>query len=525
MQKKVHNKLFQDLETETWGITSKNVALIHTFGYNGWSGVASDLAEGPASDGLDMYNHLCAIGYECHCFHGKSDEELLSIMERMLQTKPDTFVFFNASHGSQEVVTNNFKEEYTKQDYVIYEPEDSKDNIMSENLYIGSIIDGVKTITPLQDFRLKKLLDQYKQDVKLMYLISDSCHSGTVFNVSSNDSNIIDMCAVQDESTARQKNISPYGNRGLFTLFLLKYFDQGLIKTGKKLASDENGLVEDINEILAYYTANQSSPMQSCQNHTYDEHFLNTYLQKWQFPSGYCSTTIGIPMTKFQTTLQRIQFSPTTSDGIPAYEQDFEVTMAGITVRFSYCLIHQFYFLNTKLNIYYFPYHNKCLVLDAFQRPLTCNFLEQKVVTQEESKTDDKNKTYYANVSRLYNFIEVSGFNETSSTGKTINKAFITFSDTGNEGTSTRYKLDFNGNRTDFIDRLYIRKIGRPTDKHPIYTYLIVQTSDGEEYEKYYSPLASDHAHFELWRTGTFKLITGENTCQVKVFNKGEPGY
>ena len=290
--------------------TTKNAALIHAYGYYRWGD--RSLYDGPTNDAIDAANHLKAIGYEVHMYYMKSNEELLELIKNFVSSELDNFVFYNASHGGVTKLLDN-------------EHDFDKDGTM-ESLSLGVQEHSKQYITPLYDYQIKDVIDQYNNS-KQLWLMSDSCHSGQVFNISDTDTHIVDITAVSDDSTARQWQFKAYSWRGLFSKSLWEIFDKGEIDTTK--------IAESINDILAYKTANDKNPIQVCQNHIHSSHFLGCYAMKFNY------TTIPSYVAVFQSVPPLVvEFKD--NDGNTITDKDFMLEICGLHIHMSYAVTEIF---------------------------------------------------------------------------------------------------------------------------------------------------------------------------------------
>lgn len=212
------------------GIAQKNkkpfkVGLIFC---NSYAGTVNDLGDCAINDGLLAYDCLSGLDYEVFCFYDDSAENLKRIIRIVLKSPMISKVcLYFIGHGVRRRDTDRDESDGYDECFVF------RDGILRDddmrNLLCSS--------TPLS---------MQKKD---LILISDCCHSGTIFDLSHSDYaknhiKAISFGACMDAQTAKQDWIERKGN-GVFS----RYFWKGVVE--EKLWGEE--LLKYVNEKVRVY--------------------------------------------------------------------------------------------------------------------------------------------------------------------------------------------------------------------------------------------------------------------------------
>ena len=197
---------------------------------NSYAGTVNDLGDCAINDGILAHDCLKELGYEVFCFYDEGINDTRKVLTSVLKSPmiEKVCVYF-IGHGVRRTDTGTDKDESDGYDECFV----FKDGIMRDDEMRRILC----TSTP-PSMRRKDLI-----------LISDSCHSGTIFDIdhadyTKNNIKAISFCACSDSQTAKQDWIERKGN-GVFT----RYFWKGIVE--EKLWGE--ALMEYVNDRIKCY--------------------------------------------------------------------------------------------------------------------------------------------------------------------------------------------------------------------------------------------------------------------------------
>lgn len=300
----------------------KNVAIIHGYDYLAY-GNAGSLYDGPMNDLIEAYKRLSYMGYKVYAYYKKNSSELLELLKTFINAELDSLIFINAGHGNL--------------------------NTDGENYLSLNKNETTKLRDPCYDYNLHSIISGDERNVKTIYLITDSCHSGTIFNLDDSDKDVYDFVATDDEQIAQQADISYYGRRGYFSLYMWQSLDRGIVNL--------KDLCEAINTQLSD---------QVCKYKFDCDHFLNMYTCKIKSDT-YTTIPSAISLTKIQTDVQPIKF--TVNKDVEIKDKDFTLNINGRIIKYTYT-IKKYIFIETRKLIIRHR-QGKCELLDREEKAVT----------------------------------------------------------------------------------------------------------------------------------------------------------
>ena len=171
-----------------------NLAVIFA---NSYYGTSMELGDCVINDGLVCNDKFKELGYECLVFYDILTSEFIKVLNDVCKEKFKKLIIYFSGHGSQTRDKNH--DEYDNYDEVF----------IFKN---GHVVDD----------DVKKIID--KSDSEKITLISDSCHSGTIFDTYEDKKKILTIGACLDKQQAAQYYFERKGN-GCFTHYFWKYYD------------------------------------------------------------------------------------------------------------------------------------------------------------------------------------------------------------------------------------------------------------------------------------------------------------
>ena len=168
---------------------------------NSYEGTRYVLGEPAVNDGLLSYTRLQGLGYNVSLFHDITKSQFMSLFKLFLEAKVSSVCIYYIGHGT-----------YT------YDTSGDEDDHNDECLFF---VDG----TIIDDELYKTIIKHKNKDSKLL-LLTDCCHSGTMYDVPDRP-DIISISAANDNQTAKQDWIEHKG-QGIFTYYLWKYYNKDI---------------------------------------------------------------------------------------------------------------------------------------------------------------------------------------------------------------------------------------------------------------------------------------------------------
>ena len=156
------------------------------------------LHEGPLNDAIETSKQLIKYGYKPFIFHDLRSKDFVSILISFLSNEANSLVIYFTGHGAQVKDRNHDEKDGYDEAFVLVD---------------GYVVDDT----------IKQIIDQHNNAKKLI-LISDCCHSGTIFDIPA-DSNILTISAARDEECATQTIMPNKRNCGTFTYYFWKYME------------------------------------------------------------------------------------------------------------------------------------------------------------------------------------------------------------------------------------------------------------------------------------------------------------
>ena len=160
------------------------------------------LGGGPNNDAFHILKICAPLGYKCfHLRNGKS-KRFLEVLDQFLQNTTDHLVVFYVGHGTDVKDTNG----------------DEADGYDEAMVFDDGFV--------LDDLLVEHLM-KYKNDDSIVTLITDACHSGSIWDLQSQvegrtlPPNIISISAANDRQTAKQ-TIAEKMDQGMFTYHFKK---------------------------------------------------------------------------------------------------------------------------------------------------------------------------------------------------------------------------------------------------------------------------------------------------------------
>lgn len=169
---------------------------------NSYEGTHLELGECAINDGLLTYVKCMSLGYTPVLLHDVTKEILTSTLKKALQSKASKILIYYIGHGTQAFSCDNNEDDHLDECFVC--------------------IDGLIKDNDLYKLVTGSLKDRSKQ----VRLISDCCHSGTIYDLSNDDYhkfNTVSISACKDNQTAKQDYICRRGN-GIFSYYFWKYY-------------------------------------------------------------------------------------------------------------------------------------------------------------------------------------------------------------------------------------------------------------------------------------------------------------
>lgn len=163
---------------------------------NSYEGTRYALGDSAINDGILSYIKFKQLGYQVYIFHDMMKREFANVFRLVLGLKVSKVVVYYIGHGTTSYDCNG--DEDDRQDECLFF---SDGTIVDDDLY--------------------KYIVSYKACDQLV-LISDCCHSGTIYDVPDRD-DVLTLSAARDSQTAKQDWIERKG-QGIFTYYFWKYY-------------------------------------------------------------------------------------------------------------------------------------------------------------------------------------------------------------------------------------------------------------------------------------------------------------
>lgn len=159
------------------------------------------LGEPAVNDGILSYIKLEQLGYKVFLFHDILKAQFMSLFKTFLNAKASHVCIYYIGHGTYTYDTSGDEADHN-----------------DECLFFtdGTIVDD----------ELYKAILKHKNKDSLLLLLTDCCHSGTMYDVPDR-ADIISISAANDNQTAKQDWIERRG-QGIFTYYLWKYYNSSI---------------------------------------------------------------------------------------------------------------------------------------------------------------------------------------------------------------------------------------------------------------------------------------------------------
>lgn len=159
------------------------------------------LGEPAVNDGLLSYIHLEKLGYKVYLFHDLKRKQFSNIFKEFINANVKNVCVYYIGHGTTTHDSNG-------------DETDGKD----ECLYF---VDGL-----IIDDDLYDLINKCKNKSNQLILLTDCCHSGTIYDCPDRQ-DVLTISAAADNQTAKQDWIERRG-QGIFTYYLWKYYSNNI---------------------------------------------------------------------------------------------------------------------------------------------------------------------------------------------------------------------------------------------------------------------------------------------------------
>lgn len=166
---------------------------------NSYEGSKYALGESALNDGIWAFINFEKLGYKVFLFHDMKKVDYVNVFKLFMNSNAQRIAVYYIGHGVQVKDING----------------DESDG-MDEAIYSA---DG-KTIV---DDDLFVMIKNRKNKSNELVLISDCCHSGTIFDVPKDMNNVITISAAADSETAKQDWINKRG-QGIFTYWFWELY-------------------------------------------------------------------------------------------------------------------------------------------------------------------------------------------------------------------------------------------------------------------------------------------------------------
>lgn len=168
---------------------------------NSYEGSRYALGESAMNDGLLTYLNFSKLGYNVYIFHDMSKADYMKVFKTVLAADVIRVAVYYIGHGTSTKDTSG-----------------DEDDGFDECLFFtdGVIIDDILCDTIMK----------CKNPTSKLILLSDCCHSGTIYDVPDRD-DLISISAAADNETAKQDWIEKKG-QGIFTYYFWKYYNRDI---------------------------------------------------------------------------------------------------------------------------------------------------------------------------------------------------------------------------------------------------------------------------------------------------------
>ena len=174
---------------------------------NTYEGTCNSLGDGPRNDGYTMAKLLYkTYGYQVYYIIDTKKEQFLEKLRYFLQTVENELVVYYVGHGTS-VKDKNGDESDGYDEAMIFSD--------------GNLIDDI----------LIKTVIEHKNETNKCILVSDCCHSGTIWDIQSGlhfadrlPDNIMSISAASDKQTSKQTYIENI-EQGIFTYNMKKVLE------------------------------------------------------------------------------------------------------------------------------------------------------------------------------------------------------------------------------------------------------------------------------------------------------------
>ena len=185
------------------------------------------LGVGPMNDSIITASFHRYMGYEVYYLHNTKPDTFMAFLKQFLRYTTENLTVYYTGHGSNIPDTNG-------------DEDDGLDEIMVFD--DGYIVDDDLAIC----------LKENCNGASRIILMSDCCHSGTIWDIPENLSkaasfppNVMSISSSQDDQTSKQANINEV-EHGLFTFYFWKFLKENPRMTSQQMEAK-------VNEKLAKY--------------------------------------------------------------------------------------------------------------------------------------------------------------------------------------------------------------------------------------------------------------------------------
>ena len=182
---------------------------------NTYVGTNMSLGDGPMNDGYNISKCLKRYGYTIYYLLNPKKSNFLAKLDFFFSTVKSELVIYYTGHGTQVKDTNGDEEDGFDEALVFVD---------------GNVIDDT----------LVETLIKQKNSTNKCVLISDCCHSGTIWDLQGGDirgrklpDGVMSMSAASDRQTAKQTVVERL-DQGMFTYNLMK-----ILKSEPDLSANE----------------------------------------------------------------------------------------------------------------------------------------------------------------------------------------------------------------------------------------------------------------------------------------------